>query len=348
VTLSVGVVGVGAIGSDHVKRIASRVSGARVGALYDLDQARARQVAAPLGATVHSRAGDVVEDPAVDAVVIASPGETHAELTLACVEAGKPVLCEKPLATTSADCLKVVESEVAHGRRLIQVGFMRRYDPSYRQVKATLDGGEIGEALVVHCRHRNPSVPPTFATEMALTDSVVHEIDTMRWMLGQEIRAITVLRPRRTPLAAEHVQDPLLVLMETEAGVIVDVEAFVNCQYGYDVRCEVVGSTGTASLQNPVLGATTHAGAERYRIPDSWRIRFGQAYVEELQEWVDSLQTKTGEGPSAWDGYAATAVAEAGLRALESGSRVEVALERRPPFYDEPARSVTEPGPAGG
>jgi myo-inositol 2-dehydrogenase / D-chiro-inositol 1-dehydrogenase len=348
VTLSVGVVGVGAIGSDHVKRIASRVSGARVGALYDLDQARARQVAAPLGATVHSRAADVVEDPAVNAVVIASPGETHAELALACIQAGKPVLCEKPLATTTADCLKVVESEVGHGRRLIQVGFMRRYDASYRQVKATLDSGEIGEALVVHCHHRNPSVPPTFVTEMALNDSVVHEIDTMRWLLGQEIRAVTVLRPRRTPFAAEHVQDPLLVLMETEAGVIVDVEVFVNCQYGYDVRCEVVGSTGTASLQNPALGATTRAGLEAYRVPDSWRTRFGQAYVEELQEWVDSLQTETGQGPSAWDGYAATAVAEAGLRALESSAPAEVILDQRPPFYVEPARSMAEPRPVGG
>jgi myo-inositol 2-dehydrogenase/D-chiro-inositol 1-dehydrogenase len=342
------VIGVGSIGADHVRRISSRVSGARAGALFDVDQARAGHFAAQVGATAHHRAEDLIVDPAVDAVVIASPGPTHAELTLACIAAGKPVLCEKPLATTGDDCLKVVEAEVAYGRRLVQVGFMRRYDASYRQVKAALDEGDIGEALLLHCRHRNVSVPSTFTTEMVLTDSLVHEIDSVRWLLGEEIAAVTVVLPRRSPLAAEQLQDPLLVLMETDTGAVAVVELFVNCQYGYDVRCEVVGSLGTASLQNPGLGVISRDGAESSPVPRDWQTRFGPAYLAELQEWVDSLTSETVHGPSAWDGYAATAVAESALQALQSGSRTAVALAERPSFYAVLAGSVPEPGWAGG
>jgi myo-inositol 2-dehydrogenase/D-chiro-inositol 1-dehydrogenase len=330
-TLRIGVVGTGNIGTYHARRIATQIAGADVTALFDVATERARELASELGATARPDATAIIEDPEVDAVVIASPGDLHAGQLLACIDAGKPVLCEKPLATTTADCLKVVEAEVAGGRQLVQIGFMRRYDAAYRQVKAALDGGQIGEALLMHCVHRNPTVPETFTRDMALTDSVIHEIDTTRWLLDEEITSVSFRAGKRSPFT--EVQDPQTVVLESASGVLVDVESFVRCQYGYDVRCELVGSEGVATLENAVAATLTRAGGRTEAVPEDWRARFGAAFHAEIQSWVHSLRTDEYHGASAWDGYAATAVAEAGLAALASGQTTPVRLVERPAFY---------------
>ena len=330
-TLNIGVIGTGNIGTDHITKLSGRIAGARVSAVFDIDADRAAQVAVAAGAKAHGSALDVIASPDTDALVLASPGPLHPEQTLACFAAGKPVLCEKPLATTSEDCRAVLDAEVALGRRLVQVGFMRRYDAAYRQVKATLDAGTVGEALMVHAVHRNASVPDSFTAEMSMTDSVVHEFDTFRWLLGTEITAVTVLAGRRSPHAA--MPDPQLVLMEMADGVLVEVESFVNCRYGYDVRCEVVGSDGTVTLENPTGSSVTTAGTRAQGVPADWRVRFDAAYHVELQEWVDGVAAGVVVGPSAWDGYAATAVGEACVRSLATGGRVEVDLGAQPALY---------------
>jgi myo-inositol 2-dehydrogenase/D-chiro-inositol 1-dehydrogenase len=333
VTIRVGVMGVGNIGSDHVNRLARQVVGSRVAAVFDVDAARAKEIGAAVGAVAHPSASQVIQDPDVDAVVIASPGELHAEQVLACIDARKPVLCEKPLATTATDALRVLAAEAALGRRLVTVGFMRRYDRGYRAVKATMESGSIGEPLIVHCVHRNAVVPDTFTGEMSLTDSVVHEIDINRWLLGQEIAATTVLAVKRSPLAAAHLRDPQLVLLEFADGAVVEIESFVNCQYGYDVRCEVVGSLGTATLENPTSSTLVRNGQRIEAVPADWRMRFGQAYVDELQDWIAGVATGTAVGASAWDGYAATAVAESAVAAYTRGTRTEVVMVDRPALY---------------
>ncbi|MGH8988882.1 MAG: Gfo/Idh/MocA family protein, partial [Acidimicrobiales bacterium] len=194
--IGIGVIGTGNIGADHVRRLFNRIAGARVSALFDVEEPRAASLADEVGAIARPSAGDVISDHSVDAVLIAAPGDTHAELTLACIAAGKPVLCEKPLAPTPDECLKVIDAEVAGGRRLVQVGFMRRYDEGYQQLKGSLERGQLGDVLLLHCVHRNPSVPPSFTSEMSLTDSVVHEIDVTRWLLGEEVVAASVVAVR--------------------------------------------------------------------------------------------------------------------------------------------------------
>src|SRR3954447_4194951 len=239
------------IGTQHVHRLAREVVGSSVTAVFDVAGDRAAALADEVGARAPESWSELVEDPGVDAVLIASPGDLHVEQVLACLAAGKPVLCEKPLATTADDARKVVDAEVAVGRRLVQVGFMRRYDAGFRDVKAAIDGGAIGEPLLAHAVHRNPSVPDFFVGEMSLTDSLVHEFDTFRWLFGQEIVATTVVPVRQSPLGAGPLRDPQIVLLELANGAVVDAESFVNCRYGYDVRCEVVGSTGSVSGRYP-------------------------------------------------------------------------------------------------
>ena len=257
-TVRVGVIGTGMIGSDHVARLSGQVVGAAVTAVFDVASARAAQVAAGVGATAHRSWQALVAADDVDAVLVASPGELHPDQTLACVAAGKPVLCEKPLATSSAEALRVLEGETAAGRRSVQVGFMRRYDPGYLDVRTAVADGSIGEPLLAHAVHRNASVPESFHGEMSLTDSVVHELDVFRWLFGAEIAAVTVVPVRRSPLAAEDLRDPQVVVLELTGGEVVTVESFVNCRYGYDVRCEVVGSTGTVRPRQPAHDRRPH------------------------------------------------------------------------------------------
>ena len=129
------------------------------------------------------------------------------------------------------------------GRKLVQVGFMRRYDAGYWAMKRAVDDGTIGTPLMVHCAHRNASTPARgFTSDMLITDAAIHEIDLMRWLLSQEIAAVNgVLLPRRPGHVASELQDPQILILEMADGAIVDVEIFVDCSYGYDIRCEVVG-----------------------------------------------------------------------------------------------------------
>ena len=333
-TIRVGVIGTGNIGTDHATKLATTISGASVTAVSDLDQGRAAEVAALVGgARVFADGFDLIASDAVDAVVVASIGETHAAFTLAAIAAGKPVLCEKPLAPTSAECISVLEAEVALGKRLVIVGFMRRYDAGYRQVKATLDDGAIGEALILHNIHRNASVPAWFTSTMTMTESMIHEVDISRWLLGEEIASVQVIAPKRTPHVGPDFQDPQFAAFTTASGILSTVEFFANCRYGYDVRCELVGSEGTASLLNPALTARIAAGAEVQPIPPDWRVRFSAAYHAELQAWISGLLRGETIGPSAWDGYAATRATEAGVEAVTTGQRVAIDYIARPDLY---------------
>ena len=315
--VGIGIIGLGVMGAGHLRTLAE-VPGAEVVAVSDVDLARAKSVAGD-GVEAHRDPHALIDSDAVEAVLVVSSDATHADFVLACLEAGKPVLCEKPLAPNGAASLAVAEAEAALGRRLVQVGFMRRFDPAFVEVKRALDEGQVGAPLLLHCAHRNASVPPTYTSEMLITSSGTHEIDVARWLTGEEIVGATVLAPRPTSRAANGMRDPQLLILETESGVLIDVEVFVNAGYGYDIRCELVGETGTLSLESPVTPGFLE--------------RFAEAYRHELTDWVDALADGGPRGPTAWDGYAASAVADACLESLEHGRPVEVQLASRPALY---------------
>ncbi|MFM9370129.1 Gfo/Idh/MocA family protein [Streptomyces sp. Da 82-17] len=333
-TVRVGVVGAGWIGREHIRRLTEVVSGARVTAVTDIDPDRAAQAAAPVGATVHPDRAALVAAADVDAVLVTSWGPTHAEHVLNAVAAGKPVFCEKPLATTAEDCLRIVEAEIAHGRRLVQVGFMRRYDQGYRQLKDVVDSGRIGTPLMVHCAHRNPTVPETYTSDMAALDTAVHEIDVLRWLLDDEIISTQVVTPRSTSKRFAHLKDPQIMLFETAKGTRIDLEVFVNCQYGYDIQCEAVGEEGLVRLPDPAAVGVRTAARHSTEVLTDWVGRFEAAFDTEFREWIAGVAADAEPtGPSAWDGYAATVITSATVEALHSGAVVATDLKPRPAFY---------------
>ncbi|MCW6508890.1 Gfo/Idh/MocA family protein [Lichenifustis flavocetrariae] len=334
-TLNVGVIGTGAIGQDHIKRLAHKLTGAAVVAVNDINRDSAQATAATIGGdvAVHGSGQALIDDPKVDAVVVTSWGPSHEEFVLASIAAGKPVFCEKPLATTAAAALRIVEAEIASGRHLVQVGFMRRYDRGYRMLKETLKAGTIGEALMVHCAHRNPSVPDFYKGDMAITDSFVHEIDVLRWLIDDDYVSTQVIIPRRTRRSRPDLDDPHIILLETRSGIRIDVEVFVNCAYGYDIQCEVVGEDGIARLPEPMSIQLRKEERLGNAILNDWKLRFIEAYDVELQEWIDT--TKRGEvhGPSAWDGYFTAVTSDACVEAKRSGKLVPISVRDRPSFY---------------
>lgn len=332
-TINVGVIGTGAIGGVHADNLMRRTIGATVVAVMDINQEAANAVAAACeGARAYNDAGDLIADPAVDAILIASTDHTHADFTSACIEAGKPALCEKPLATTVADAERVVRAELAVGRRLVQVGFMREYDQAHRELFDLLHSGVIGPAIKFRSVHINPRFVRELSIESVITNSLIHDIHSARWIMGEEISSVFV---QWVPANAAQRRSARLADMQLifESGALGSLEYNGDSGYGYEVTVEVTGESGrlrTASHPSPSL---RHAGTLSRAITPNWPQRFAQAYIDEVQDWIDALRREEATGPSAWDGYMSLIVAEAAIRSAETGAPQPVEAVAKPALY---------------
>jgi myo-inositol 2-dehydrogenase/D-chiro-inositol 1-dehydrogenase len=342
--LRIAVLGVGMMGAFHVDALSRRIRGAKVTVINDFFTDKAHEVAAPIGARVVEDPIAAINDPEVDAVLIATPGKAHDEQVNACLDRGIPVLCEKPLTTDIASSYAIVQKEAALDRPLIQVGFMRRFDHEYVALQKLITDGALGNPLIVHCTHRNPAVPDFFNSEYMIRDSVVHEVDVARFLLGEEITSVQVIAGVATSAAPHGTSDPMIVIFETESGRIVTDEISVRTGVAYEVRTEVVGERGSAVIgldQNlQVKGSDGRWGGQ---LTPGFVERFGAAYDVELQRWVDAAKAGTIDGPGAWDGYAAVAVCEAGVEAVRTGRKVLVRLGARPGEAPPPTPEPVKP-----
>ncbi|MFC7624840.1 Gfo/Idh/MocA family protein [Microlunatus sp. GCM10028923] len=333
--LRLAVLGVGMMGAFHADRLSRVVRGARVSVINDARADQAALIAGQIpGARVEPDPRAAIEADDVDAVVIASPGRFHAEQVAACLDRGIPVLAEKPLTTDAESAYRIVQREAALPNPLIQVGFMRRFDTEYAQLRTMIESGRVGVPLLLHCVHRNPAARPEFDSSMMITDSVVHEVDVVRFLFGEEIATVQVIKPTPTPGTPDGQSDPMLVLLTTEGGKVATVEIFARSGAGYQVRTELVGSAGSALVgldRGLIATERSAAGVARSEaIAPTFIERFATAYTTELQRFVDAARTGGIDGPGAWDGYAAAAVCEAGVAAVRTSEPVPVSLQPRP------------------
>lgn len=318
------------MGADHVRTLTRWVPAARVVAVYDFDGSRATEVAAEAGAQAITSVDDFFRPSRMDALIIASPDATHTPLALEAISAGIPILCEKPLGVTPQESRSVVEAETATGRRLVTVGFMRRFDPGYAALRQGISSGDIGTVRVMHNIHRNKVGHPASTTEGVITNAMVHEFDIVPWLTGSPIVSIEV----RSPSPAEApLRDPQLAIVELLDGTLVTIEVCLFGGYGYDIQCEVLGATGTLSLRNPAFLDYVRSGATGTAIPEDFRQRFAEAYRLELSAWTMSVLSGQPIGPTAWDAHLAAAVAEAGVESLRSGIRIDIDSKETPALY---------------
>jgi myo-inositol 2-dehydrogenase/D-chiro-inositol 1-dehydrogenase len=333
-TIRVGAIGAGNMGASHIRDLSFAVSGSEVSVVYDFDQARAAAIAVQVGARSVGSVEELMAADDVDAILIASPDDLHAEHATLALATGKPILCEKPLAVVESEAKALVETEAESGSRRILMGFMRRFDPGYTALKAELTPEGIGSPLMIHNVHTNTAAPYGLATERTLTNMVVHEFDIARWLLNEEIASVMVLAGKAGPLTTEGERDPILVILESASGVIVEVQAFVNSQAGYEVACRVTGEQGQAQMGDGSFITRTKSFSRGTEVPEQWLGRFADAYRLQLQGWIDALLAGgTPPGASAWDGYVATIISNRAIESYRTGQRVAIDLPPKPAIY---------------
>jgi myo-inositol 2-dehydrogenase/D-chiro-inositol 1-dehydrogenase len=334
--LNIGVIGVGEIGKMHIEKITSRISNARIIAVNDTNEAYALYAAEKYGAMIEKDPHALIASSDVDAVIITCWDQYHEEFSLAAINEKKPAFCEKPLSNTADACMRVMNAETESGKRFLTVGFMRRFDKGYISLKETLEAGEIGEPLLIHAQHRNaaPLGDLRFTTEMSISNSLAHEFDVTRWLIGEEYASVQFIEPKRTRNVDYDYSDPQMVILRTKSGIHIDLEVFLNARYGYDIQCEVVGEEGTVRLQDPGESIMKRNGLCSRSVCANWKDRFEEAYDNELRRWIDGVLAGEAIGPTAWDGYVSAFVAEACNRSRIEGKTVKLDYISCPKFYE--------------
>lgn len=334
-SISIGLIGAGGMGTRHAVNLRERVGGARVAAVFDTDAARMRQTAARSGAALICESPlELIESREVDAVIIASPDDTHADLVLECLRREKPVLCEKPLATQPDHALRVIETERSLGRKLVAVGLMRRFDPHHVAVRQAVLSGNLGRPILFKGTHRNATIPYDSRGEVIITNSSSHDVDAARWLLGQEVEEVFAQGVRSRASFSAETQDLLLLQLRLSGDCLAAVEVFAAAEYGYEVAAEVVCERGTALTGQPEHALVRASRMRSAGVPFDWLERFQDAYILELQDWVKSLRGgQAFSGASAWDGYVALRITEACVRSLKAGRPVAVETPARPELY---------------
>jgi myo-inositol 2-dehydrogenase/D-chiro-inositol 1-dehydrogenase len=322
-----GLLGAGRIGKIHGGNVAASRD-AELVALADADQTAAKALAETTGAKVRSVA-EIVAANDIDAVVIGTPTDTHADLIEKCVQSGKAVFCEKPVDLDSkriVSCLKVVE---AAGLPLM-IGFNRRFDPNFAALKKRLDDGAIGAVEMVTIISRDPGPPPVSYIERSgglYRDMMIHDLDMARFLLGEEpveVHAVgSVLVDPAIGKAGDV--DTAMVMLKTASGKLCQISCSRRATYGYDQRIEVHGSDGMLRAGNIHETTVERAGKGGFTsdpVQNFFLERYANAYRLELAAFIDALNHKKTPSPSGQDGLAAQRLADAATESQKTGKAI--------------------------
>lgn len=296
----VGVIGTGRAGLVHCKNFAENVPGARLISVCDADTGKAEQTARQFGVTAYNRTSDFLSDPALDAVVVATPTFTHAELVKEAAAAGKAILCEKPLAVTEAEAESMAEA-VEKNRVVFLMGFMRRFDQNFIRAREIIQRGDIGEPLMIKSTGKGPGLPPSWNLDISKSNGMLaevnsHDFDSVRFLTGQDFRWVfAAARNNKCPQYAENYPDfydTAIVTFGLSGKVMGSIDGACPADYGYDARVEVQGTDGVMFIgsiarKGIVIGIKEAGVVEE--IVDSWRSLFKDAYLAEDRALIDCL-----------------------------------------------------------
>ena len=329
-TLRVGLVGVGRMGSVLARHLVSGVPEASLIAIADLDRERAEALAEQYGAeAAYPDPEQLFARPDLEAVLIVTPTDTHPELVQAAARAGKHVLVEKPLALTLEGCDRAIAAAAAAGVKL-QVGFMRRFDRAYREAKSKIEQGEIGRPTLFKSINRDPV---RTSLEFARRDSSgglimdlgIHDFDLARWMMGREVVRVSSEGARLAypELSEAGDIDNAVINLRFQDGAVGNVDLSRNAVYGFDSRTEVLGTKGAV-----VVGRQRESDlmlfAPQGSAPPTSAGRFDSAYVEEIRHFVDCVAHDRSPEMTGEEARLASAIAIAATLSLDQGRPVEL------------------------
>lgn len=312
-TSRIGVIGAGGMGREHITNL-HQLEGADVVVVADISSESAAAGAHLAGAEASTNPMAVATMTDLDGVVIASPDDTHAELAIAALHAGLPVLCEKPLALTVEDARRVAGAEAAAGDAHVQLGFMRVYDPAHQQVAVAM--ADLGALHHLRLVHRNTNADWQRSLDTVVSQSIVHDIHSARWFSHSEFRSV-VTQVVRSNARIEYVT--VLAEMTNDASVVIE---FAEATYGYDIEVVATCAHGTALAPQPSQPDVRLSGESHQHIGNDWFCRFSDAYRLQVVDWVAGLRTGQVTGPTTADGLAAQVVAAAVLESAATGQRV--------------------------
>jgi myo-inositol 2-dehydrogenase/D-chiro-inositol 1-dehydrogenase len=319
-----GVIGTGAIGWLHARHLASQVEGARLVAVSDVVREAAESCAQDTGAQLYGGHHELLADPGVEAVVIATPPDTHAAIVEQAAAAGKQIFCEKPIDCTlerTGDAL----AAVARAGVKLQVGFNRRFDANYRAVRDAIESGKVGRPLIVHIVSRDPklrAVSDTRSVAGLFLDMTIHDFDMARFLTGSEVTEVFALAGRRLHDAGDA--DTALVTLRLADGTFVSIDNG-HTAYGYDQRVEVFGTDGMISTENerPHSATLTDSAGSHGVLPLYFFIeRYAESYRRELAAFVQCLARDTEPPVTGRDGRTAAVIALAAQRSCDEGRPV--------------------------
>jgi scyllo-inositol 2-dehydrogenase (NAD+) len=337
--LGVAVVGVGTLGKRHAENLRRRIPEARLIAVADADGRRAAQVAADLEIPhYYDTLEGILEHKDVHAVVIAAPSKFHGKAIEEAAVHGKHIFCEKPLALSLEDADKTL-AVVAKAGVQLQIGFMRRYDPAYTAAQQQIEAGEIGDPVIFKSVGRDQQPPPPAFFQGGVngtifSDAAIHDFDLARWMMKDEVSEIhsyagVLACPE---LARFGDVDATLVNLRFSRGGIGNIEAFRKATYGYDIRTEVLGTKGAVHvgyLRQTAFRVLTKDGI-RHDVVNHWLVRFADAYLEEMRDFVRNIIAGKAVRVTGQDGRRALTAALAAEQSFRELRPVEVTLEAGP------------------
>jgi myo-inositol 2-dehydrogenase/D-chiro-inositol 1-dehydrogenase len=328
-TVRFGLLGAGRIGKVHAKAIGAN-SKAKLVAVADPMADAATAIATQYGAEVRT-IDTILTSSDIDAVVICTPTDTHADLIERFARAGKAVFCEKPVdldIERVKACIRVVDETAA----TLMVGFNRRFDPHFQAVKQAIDEGQIGDVEMVTIISRDPGAPPVDYIKRSggiFRDMTIHDFDIARYLLGEEIETVSaqasVLVDPAIGTAGDY--DSVSVMLSTASGKHATISNSRRATYGYDQRIEVHGSKGAVSAENQRPVSIEIANATGYTRPplhDFFMTRYTEAYAREISSFIDFVESKSPASPSGTDGLIALALADAALKSAQEGRAVKV------------------------
>ena len=335
--LGIGVAGVGEMGRRHAENLRRNVPEARLIAVADVAQDRARQVAGDLEIEhSYSSLEAMLENREVDAVVIATPDKFHAQAIELAARAGKDILCEKPLALNLQDAHAALASVAKSGQRL-QVGFMRRYDPAYAAAMQRIENGEIGVPVIFKSLGRDKDQPPLAMYEanvcgMIFYTNTIHDFDLARWLMRDEVASVHAYTTSTIRPEVARYGDVVasVVNLQYQGGAIGNVESYAQAVYGYDVRTEIIGSKGSIMIGSldriPAVFMTARGGEQP--LADHFLSRFRDAYLSEMKDFVQTILNDHEPRVTGEDGLKALAIAVAAEKSHKQSAPVGVDLEK--------------------